>query len=113
MSWFLTAKAGDKIVCIEDRDRGKAWPKCSAAGCQFPEKGRIYSIRQIAYSDFKGHWCLRLVEIVNPDVTFPPFRPGEPTFHVRRFRPLVSRPTDISIFTDLLKHATQPQKERA
>jgi hypothetical protein len=113
MTWFLTAKPGDKIVCIDDEIRGKAWAICAAAGCRYPEKGRIYSIRHIGYSDFKGHWCLRLVEIVNPEVTAPPFRPGEPTFHARRFRPLVSRPTNISVFTALLRHDKQTQKEPA
>lgn len=104
-AWYEVAKPGDRIVCIKDDDWGRAWIACLAAGCRYPELNRIYTIRQIGYSEFKGHWCLRLIEIENPDVTFPPFRAGEPTFHVRRFRPLVKRQSDIGAFTAMLTPA--------
>jgi hypothetical protein len=113
MSWYRTAKPGDKIVCVDDEIRSVHWPLCAAAGCIFPEKDRIYSIRHIGYSDFKKSWQLRLAEIINPSVIVAPWRPGEPTFNVRRFRPLVSPPTDIAIFKEILKGAHQRHQEPA
>lgn len=106
-AWYERAKPGDKIVCIID-EYGENWLPCLLAGCSFHEKGRIYTIRQIAFSKFKQHWALRLVEIVNPEMHLPPYRPGELTFGVRRFRPVVSRPSEISIFTDMLTKVGEP-----
>ncbi len=108
-AWYEIAKPGDKIVCIDDSSWGKNWLACATAGCLFPEKGRIYSIRVIGYSEQKQHWCLRLAEIVNPALHVPPYTPGELTFNVRRFRPLVEHKTDISIFTKLLNPTRTPE----
>ncbi|MBY3162097.1 hypothetical protein HFO65_15795 [Rhizobium laguerreae] len=106
-AWYEIAKPGDKIVCINDSDWGKNWLGCVTRGCLFPEKGRIYTIRIIGYSELKQHWCLRLAEIVNPSFEIPPYRPGELTFHVGRFRPLVEHKTDISLFKAMLNKAPE------
>lgn len=104
-AWYEIARPGDKIVCIDDSNWGRNWLVCVTSGCVFPEKGRIYSIRMIGYSERKKQWCLRLSEIVNPSLHVPGYLPGELTFNVRRFRPLVKRTSDISMFKAMLTPA--------
>lgn len=102
MGWWLTAKPGDRIVCVDD-----AWPADVLAAIRhysvtLPVKGKIYTVRQIGFSELKQHWALRMVEIVNDRLQVEGYEFGEPTFGVARFRPLIKRPTDIAIFTAML-----------
>lgn len=98
---YLDWHVGMKVVCIDI-----PWPAhaadCAAKGCRFPEPGRIYTIREIGVAKDDGKVYVRLCEIVNPRVNQRPWPAGEPRFGARRFRPLVSRKTDISVFQQML-----------
>lgn len=111
MGWWLTAKPGDCVVCVDDHWREEQLAAIAAHNCTLPIKGKIYTLRQIGYSEFHHLWLLRLVEIVNPRFEVENCHLGEPTFNVRRFRPLIRRPTDISIFKAML--TGQPAKADA
>lgn len=64
-----------------------------------PTVGKVYTIRELL--EIKGHPLLRLVEIRNEPMDY---RYGvfECAFNRRRFRPVVERKTDISIFKKML-----------
>ena len=91
---LMAFRVGQKVVCISAEgfiDLGEI----------FPVVREIYTIREI--KDYHDGICgLRLAEIVNK----PKFYRGGVTecwFASNRFRPLVERTTDISIFTAMLK----------
>jgi len=64
-------------------------------------QGQIYTIRDIDIWD--GVISVRLVEIIEPVLDIWINRPPtEATWSPRRFRPVVERTTDISIFTEML-----------
>jgi hypothetical protein len=84
---------GQKVVCVDDslselRDLNEI----------LPTRGTVYTIRAIVR---RGSLCFHLVEITNE-----PYRYqdgfGEVSFKAYRFRPVVERKTDISIFTAML-----------
>lgn len=97
---------GQKVVCI-----GLPWPDhawiAASFGTQFPEPGKIYTIRWVGVSERDGNAYVRLGEIINPIIVVPPWEQGEARFGARRFRPLVTRKTDISVFTALLNTSKQ------
>ena len=108
MSWIQTAKVGDKVQCVDDAI-AFGYPKKEAR----PTAGVVYTIREIivdypAKAEEKFAPFIRLVEIVNPLLEY---REAwiEAAFSFRRFRPV--RPTDISVFTDMLKTAPAPVEE--
>jgi hypothetical protein len=85
---------GQKVVCVDDIT---CWgPPSEMDGLT---KGRVYTIREFARHQTAGEFGVRLVEIVRPlrwdDII-------EQPFILRRFRPVVERKTDISIFTEML-----------
>jgi len=94
---------GQKVVCITKKP---LYPKYS--GCRkMPEAikvGGIYTIRDIdvRYVEWVGEPGIRLEEFL-----FPPSntRCGmiEPAFAMSRFRPVLEKKTDISIFTEMLR----------
>ena len=57
-----------------------------------PVKGRIYTITGFEHNDYWNHDVVRLAEIGN-----------DQGYWVGRFRPIVEKKTDISIFTEILK----------
>jgi len=82
---------GQKIVCIDDTClKGKNWfgPKLV--------KNRIYTVRDFVPNSTDEEPCIRLVELVRKKYAdFTGFR-------VSRFRPIIEKKTDISIFEKLL-----------
>lgn len=103
---------GMKVVCVSDLNDHPA--KC--ARHIVPSRGSVYTIREIftepRSKKFPNDPFVRLVEIVNaPQKT--KFGPYECSFHVRHFRPVQPRKTDISIFTAMLTGTKAKQKERA
>lgn len=92
MSFYV----GQRVVCVDDNWTNFDW-------CQHtpnkPTKGAVYTIRKLYYPP-EGLACL-LQEIVNPmrqwSLAF-----GEGGFMCRRFRHVVEKKTDISIFTEIL-----------
>lgn len=90
----MTFRVGQKICCVDDG----GW-KCSLRNVpNRPVRGRIYTIRSFYKED-----SIYLEEILNPsDAKWKNGEIGEGCFWTRRFRPIVSRKTDISIFTRML-----------
>jgi len=95
-------RVGQKVVCIE------TW---SLNGTGYgdeigPIEGKIYTIRSIGVG-FNSHYPdrlqVRLVEISNESRLYGGDRAKyEPAFGAYRFRPVVERKTDISIFKAML-----------
>ncbi len=79
---------GQKVICIKAPPGAPFFPWRA-----FPKHGQVYTIR-----DFRSDDSLRLVEIQN-DIGMSGLECG---FCPRRFRPVVERKTDISIFQALL-----------
>ena len=92
--WFR----GQKVVCIDDTD----FPISKMHGFATPVKDVVYHIREIV--DYPHLNCVgfSFVEIRNPAVRW---RDGlrEITFHQSKFRPVIEKKTDITIFTEMLK----------
>jgi hypothetical protein len=91
--------SGQKVVCIN------ATPQC---GFEIMKNmmdgltvGEVYTIDSLYLDDMDGEPCVILKEIVRkePFLDFL-YTPG---FLACRFRPLETRKTDISVFTELLK----------
>lgn len=77
-----------------------------AEGGNVPEPGGTYTIRAIRQSLQAGVTLLLLCELDNSHMLVSGREPG---FDSRYFRPLVDRPTDISIFERLLNPSKQTE----
>jgi hypothetical protein len=86
-------RVGQKVVLI----RAISGPPIN--GDVFPTVGQVYSIRDILFED--GQSWLRLNEIINRVIN----EIDECCFIAAKFRPLVERKTDISVFTKMLRPA--------
>lgn len=94
----MTFRVGMEVECIDDSVRNvdpRSYPGGHYAP-NWPVKGCTYTIRDI------GKFGLLLHEIVNPARDFLE-EYGEAHFDPRRFRPIIKRATDISIFTQMLR----------
>lgn len=92
-------RVGQKVVCVDDEFHGDFFD----VPC-LPVKGLVYTIRSIEVmtgSDGEQSPIIRLVEVINPAM---PWTIGdvEIGFVPRRFRPVVERKTNISIFKAML-----------
>ena len=92
-------RIGQKVVCTK-----APLKRYLRSGEVAPTRGTIYTVRGIdppraPPNDFISIW---LVEIVNPTLDYGTHGMLECTFDARKFRPLVERKTDISIFTKML-----------
>lgn len=89
----MAFRIGQKVVCVDARARislYRAWIYNDA-----PVEGRVYTISAIVLDE--GEDCLVLLEHPRSP------RSQHSGFAARRFRPVVERKTDISIFTKMLK----------
>src|ERR1700687_6044735 len=91
-------RVGQKVVCVDDMGHGRYSP---FATCNFDleglRKGEVYTIRDIGRA--LGVDVVRLEEIHRSYSSFV----GDENFYAgQRFRPIVERQTDISIFTKML-----------
>jgi hypothetical protein len=99
-------RVGQKVACIETWHlNGKG-----NGDERGPVKGSAYTIRQIGVGLSPKNPSgvhVRLVEIENPTRRY---REGvyEVCFGAWRFRPIVERATDISVFTEILRRETLP-----
>lgn len=110
MGWWLIAKPGDRVVCVDAQFHAPDdW--FLARGVSMPKKGNVYTLRAIGptWANSSRHVVL-LCELINPLITVDWMR-FEVCWSVQNFRPVVSRPTDISIFTAML--TGQPAKADA
>lgn len=99
---------GQKVVCVDAKSKiGRRTPLV---------RGATYTVRWSGL--FANHWtngvsvpCVRVAEITRPcldDIT------NEDTpFGSCRFRPVIERKTDISIFTEMLTPKNSRVTERA
>lgn len=88
---------GQKVVCIKNG----GWTSPKMFGDEiFPVFGKVYTVREIE-PDFDEYSWIRLEEIINR-----PHNYGdgmiEASYRSDRFRPIVERKTDISVFTKML-----------
>ena len=101
--WLKTAKVGDKVVCIAEPNNPHL-PK----HVKYPKKGDIVKIRSIKELSFGYGFGLTFYG-------YPAQIAGRYRFHLDPcdFKPLQSRPTDISVFTGLLKSPNKKISEGA
>lgn len=98
----MTFHVGQKVVCIA---KGR-WEKTRTdfPGIIVPERGKIYTIREVYRDVFSGVTGIRLKEIVNADFLI--WKGAtyyiEMGWHSHEFRPLEEKKTDISIFQKIL-----------
>ena len=93
-------RVGQKVVCVDDDFINKNL--CAEIPPNLPCLNTVYTVREII-NDW-GREFLRLCEITNAVAA------GigvEPAFSIKRFRPVVERKTDISIFTAMLNPSKQ------
>jgi hypothetical protein len=92
-------RVGQKVVCIEGRPIG-------GSGFEiWPVEGAVYTVRELCISPWSAGVLMRLEEIHNAPIVYG--RNGivsrwECAFMVSRFRPIIERKTDISIFKAML-----------
>jgi hypothetical protein len=93
----MTFRVGQKVACID------------ADGADDLSHGAIYTIKEIlpvSKRVWRGSWCtyapILLVE-AKPNS-------GTVAFCPERFRPVVERETDITIFTEILRNASKPAR---
>jgi len=90
-------------VCVNDAPSTGPY----AAGLhRMIRKGSVYTIRDI---DHRAEFLLHGAPTIRLEEVVAPIQLGtilewswEPGFHPRRFRPVIERKTDISIFTEML-----------
>lgn len=82
-AWLRTVKAGDRVVCIK-RVRDVAVPGQVYVIKRFHEHSRMASQH--------GTYDIGFLLVGDPTTVYDP----------RSFRPLDRRPTDITVFTDML-----------
>lgn len=96
-AWIMHAKPGDKVQCIRD---AWEWNGVATDPAYNPRQGEIYTIASID-ADCCGVFFM-LEEAISGD-----------WYEWVGFRPLQSRSSDISIFTNMLKSAPAPVEEVA
>jgi hypothetical protein len=102
----MAFRVGQKVVCVDTTSAGlgQRWPS------DYLKLGNIYTIRWIGECPYEA-WrylgpCIRLLEVIRPkDSTNPEW--NDMPFAQARFRPIVERKTDISIFTRMLNPSKQ------
>ena len=105
-------RVGQKVVCVDDSDPVGSAGWHARKGTKFGlSHGKVYTIEGIyeAPGFYNGKLensvCLSLAELKKPP---PPIHPWADGFNAKRFRPVVQRKTDISVFKALLT----PSKEK-
>jgi hypothetical protein len=98
-------RVGQKVVCIRGTGARVPYRNQVVVG---PMRGSVYTVRALQESD-QGEEMLLLEELINPL-----FVDGlEFDFSADRFRPVVERKTDITVFTEILHKASRKQEVRA
>lgn len=91
----MAFRVGQKVVCVNDAENVGPWLEAAQ-----PVLNAVYTVAAPPYVDDEGDLIVEIVELMNP----------YGGYLVGRFRPVVERKTDISVFTKMLtgsrKHAT-------
>lgn len=90
-------RAGQRAVLVDD-----SWSYLCFGVEIMPVLNSIYTIREVI--TLNGHVAVRLVEIKNPVLEYGDGT-NEIAFRASRFRPVVERKSDISIFRAMLNHS--------
>jgi hypothetical protein len=105
----MTFRVGQKVVCVDGIFIDPRWYR----SLERPVEKRVYTVRGYASVEYLNatrepnvRCLIYLEEIVNPPVMWD-FGVDEIAWPALRFRPVVERKTDISIFTAMLN----PSKE--
>lgn len=93
MSWNL--HVGQKVVCVD----ASGWA-IGPLHPELPEEGNIYTIALITESNGHVGICLKEIETLLMGSV-------KGLFQASKFRPLVQRQTDISLFTAMLNPSKQ------
>jgi hypothetical protein len=95
---------GQKVVCVDDRCHGRYLPPgfSSVPNLHGLTAGRVYTVRRVGYIAGSDVFSIWLQEIIRPTKLIFGITHDELPFAAARFRPLVERKTDISIFTAML-----------
>lgn len=95
---------GQKVVCINATPNpAGTYPFMTKSDMHGLTVGQVYTVRDV-FINLVGHICIRLNEIIRPtDSTGNLWAKGtEAGWREIRFKPLETKKTDISIFTDML-----------
>lgn len=103
---YLDWHVGMKVVCVDDEATEKYTPYSvrASAGMDGLQRNRVYTIREIGR--WRGALVVWLAEIVRP-IAAGEEKYGEPGYAAARFRPTLTRKTDISIFKAMLSDTKQ------
>lgn len=93
-------RVGQKVTLVRDWD-DQTRRESVIDGITLPEKGVVYTIRNVGFFTSDEPY-VRLVEIVNPILTYFENVTMEQGFDPTRFRPVVERKANIGIFQALL-----------
>lgn len=96
----MAFRIGQKVVCVDARGRFCAETQ--------PVLNAIYTISGL-HVDEDGDLICHLVEIARSDSAKQQWNNPNLGYDTRRFRPVIERKTDISIFTEML---TRKERER-
>lgn len=103
---------GQRVVCVNDdwrvdHPRRQVWLDRMP---HLPKRGRFYTIRRCEAARGADYlFGVLLVELVNPSAIWPGLpNAREGWFRSERFRPVVPRKTDISIFERIAQGADAP-----
>jgi hypothetical protein len=96
---------GQKVVCV---NAGNLFPYYADSPIELVE-GKIYTVRWVGPSPHpfnRGVPSVRLNEIIRRDEPLTPQRSDMP-WQADRFRPVVERKTDISVFAEMLNKVSE------
>lgn len=89
---MINFKVRMKIICVDDAHFSKE-------GEEVPVKGKIYTIRDMIYVSYMGHYFFRLEEIVNSPRQYIDIGFCECLFSQRAFKPVEYIPATQEIFS--------------
>ena len=103
---------GQKVVLIDDTTHSHGIDRSISrtVGADVPKKGEVYTVRFIAIETDTGRELLLLNEINNAAASRRLGYAKELGFAASRFRPVVERKTDISIFRAMLNPSKQKEQ---
>ena len=95
----MTFYVGQKVVCVDDRPNAECLPWQRGEKIQH---GHVYTILRL--HSHCGDFVCWLEEVRRSDTAIREWGP-DVGYRIERFRPLIERKTDISIFTEILDKA--------
>ena len=99
MSWWKTAKVGDRIVCLTDEIDLFRLPGPHQYGGSLDglRLGSIYTVKSIGPSADSDHRAAGHIQVVVDEINRGTWQGREMGFDVRRFRPVQPKSTDTGM----------------